>query len=126
LSTLVDTIKSRLLVNLLLTVFLAAFGAVYEVFSHGVYSYHMIYAFAVPLLLSVIPYTLCLIKRKRLPRPAVRIWDCAVLTIAVGCVFQGVLDIYGTTNSLVMVYPVAGGALAAAAIAVMVVKRGEA
>ena len=37
------------------SVFCALFGAVYELFSHGVYSYWMIYAFAFPLLLGAIP-----------------------------------------------------------------------
>ena len=42
-------------VYLSVTVFSALFGAVYELFSHGVYSYCMIYAFAFPLLLGDIP-----------------------------------------------------------------------
>ena len=46
---------SRYLVATVVTV---AFGAVYEWFSFGVYSYYMIYAFAVPLLGGVLPYYL--------------------------------------------------------------------
>ena len=33
----------------------ALFGAVYEVFSHGVFSFYMIYAFAIPLCLGTFP-----------------------------------------------------------------------
>ena len=36
-------------VYLLVSLFCALFGAVYEVFSHEVYSFYMIYAFAFPL-----------------------------------------------------------------------------
>lgn len=36
--------------------------------------------------------------------------------LSVGSVFQGALEIYGTTNSLSIVYPIAGGALLLASI----------
>ena len=42
-------------VHALAAVFLAFFGAVYETFSHEVYSYYMIYAFAIPLVLGTLP-----------------------------------------------------------------------
>jgi hypothetical protein len=40
--------KKFLLQQLAATLFFAFFGAVYEAFGHGVYSYFMIYAFAFP------------------------------------------------------------------------------
>lgn len=40
---------------LAVTLVCAAFGAVYEIFSHGVYSYFMLYAFAFPLCGGVLP-----------------------------------------------------------------------
>ena len=37
-------------------------------------------------------------------------------TITVGCIFKGVLEIYGTTNKLMIIYPaVVAGLMAAAA-----------
>ena len=45
---------------LLSTVICALFGAVYELFSHEVYSYYMIYAFAFPLLLGAAPFFILL------------------------------------------------------------------
>lgn len=43
-------------VYLFLTLFCILFGAIYEVFSHGVFSYFMLYAFVVPLVGGVIPF----------------------------------------------------------------------
>ena len=42
-------------------VFCALFGAVYEVFSHGVFSFYMIYAFAIPLCLGTFPLMIILL-----------------------------------------------------------------
>ena len=37
------------------------------------------------------------------------LWRCGILTLTVGCLLRGVLDIYGTTNWLCGVYWVVGG-----------------
>ena len=102
------SLKRNLLGNIAGTVFLALFGAVYELFSHEVYSYFMIYGFAVPLMLGVMPYALLLISRKVPGRAALNLWNSGIATLSVGCVFRGVLEIYGTTNSLSVIYPVSG------------------
>lgn len=94
------------------TVFLALFGAVYEKFSHEVYSYYMIYAFSIPLLLGVTPAMGLLRWKKYFPDGiGLSLWDFGVITLSVGSIFQGVLDIYGTTNELIYVYPIAGAVL---------------
>ena len=105
------SLKRNLLGNIAGTVFLALFGAVYELFSHEVYSYFMIYAFAVPLMLGVMPYALLLISRKVPGRAALNLWNSGIAALSVGCVFRGVLEIYGTTNSLGAVYPIVGSLL---------------
>ena len=102
------SLKRNLLGNIAGTVFLALFGAVYELFSHEVYSYFMIYAFAVPLMLGVMPYALLLISRKVPGRAALNLWNSGIAALSVGCVFRGVLEIYGTTNSLSVIYPISG------------------
>ena len=102
------SLKRNLIGNIAGTVFLALFGAVYELFSHEVYSYFMIYAFAVPLMLGVMPYALLLISRKVPGRAALNLWNSGIAALSVGCVFRGVLEIYGTTNSLNVIYPVSG------------------
>ena len=102
------SLKRNLLGNIAGTVFLALFGAVYELFSHEVYSYFMIYAFSVPLMLGVMPYALLLISRKVPGRAALNLWNSGIAALSVGCVFRGVLEIYGTTNSFSVIYPVSG------------------
>ena len=94
---------------LAVTIFTALFGAVYELFGHGVYSYFMLYAFAFPLILGVVPYVFCLIRKvTRFHRLAIRSWNAGIITLTVGSLFQGVLEIYGTTNSLAVIYQIAG------------------
>ncbi len=108
------SLKRNLAGNVIGAAFLALFGAIYELFSHGVYSYFMIYAFGFPLMLGVLPYSLMLIKGRRPGRSFVNLWNSGIAVLGTGCAFYGVLEIYGTTNSLSVIYPVAGGALLAA------------
>lgn len=115
------SLKRNLLSNIAGTMFLALFGAVYELFSHEVYSYFMIYAFAVPLMLGVLPYTLLLISRKYPGRAALNLWNSGIAALSVGCVFRGVLEIYGTTNSFSVIYPVSGLLLLTAGLIIWIV-----
>ena len=110
-STSEKVLKRNLRFHLLASGFLAVFGFVYELFSHGVYSGWMIFAFAVPLLLGALPYALLLRLGKRPGRVFLQLWNAGVACLSVGSVFQGVLAIYGTTNALIVVYPIAGGLL---------------
>ncbi len=98
------------------TVFTAVFGAIYELFSHQVYSYFMIYAFAVPLALGVIPYAISLLRGKMFTQTFASLWNRGVATLTVGSVFTGVLEIYGTTNRLICIYPAAAAVLLLAGI----------
>lgn len=105
-------------VYLAVTVLCALFGAVYELFSHGVFSYFMIYAFAIPLVLGALPSLVRALKA--LPAPckrAVNAWNSGVAALTVGCIFQGALEIYGTTNQLAIAYPVVAVVLLMAGIA---------
>ena len=95
---------------LYVTLFTAFFGAVYEYFSFGVYSYFMIYAFAVPMVFGVLPFLLLAMKKRSviLPLLSRRLWHLGTAILTVGCIVKGVLDIYGTESSLLPVYWVAG------------------
>ncbi len=86
------------------------FGAIYELFSHEVYSYFMIYAFAFPLLLGTLPYLmLSLSGGTRYPNALYRnLYHAGIATLTTGSIMRGVLDIYGTTNSLGNIYWFAG------------------
>ena len=97
---------------MMVTVLTALFGAIYEKYSHEVYSYYMIYAFMIPLMLGILPsFILEIFLKKEVPSVINRIWNCGVATLTIGSLFKGVLEIYGTTNRLVIVYPIAGGVL---------------
>ena len=101
--------------NLLASLFCAFFGAIYEVFSHGVYSYFMLYAFALPLCLGTLPAVLCGLRgRVFLPAASGKLWGAGVAALTTGALFRGILDIYGTSSALSLVYWIAGGSLLAA------------
>lgn len=100
----------------------ALFGAIYEHFGHGVYSYFMLYAFLIPLLFGALPLMYI---RKKLPERALVLYHCALGTLTVGSIFQGVLEIYGTTNRMIWVYPVAAGLLLIAAVISGIVHRND-
>ena len=103
--------------------FFALFGAVYEHFSHGVYSAYMIYAFAIPLVFGALPCGLLVILQKKIPLLSLRLWSYAVAALTAGCVWKGVLDIYGTTNRLLIIYPVAAAVLAFISIILLLTRK---
>ena len=95
---------------LLATILCAVFGAVYELFSHGVYAYGMLYAFAFPLVGGVLPCLLFLKgNRKILSGTVTQFWSFGISALTVGALFSGALKIYGTSSRLTAVYWLAGG-----------------
>ena len=105
--------KKTAFVYLLIALFCAFFGAIYEVFSHGVYSGYMIYAFAFPLAGGTLPFlVISLHGEKKYPNAIARnLYHSGIATLTVGSIVRGVLDIYGTTNSLSGIYWIVGGIL---------------
>ena len=99
---------------LLSTVGCAIFGAVYELFSHEVWSCFMICAFAIPLLLGALPFFLLRMRGKPFPGKTAELVHAGVAALTVGSILQGVLEIYGTSNPLTAVYWTAGGVLVSA------------
>lgn len=90
------------LVYLLVSLFFVLFGAVYEIYSHEVYSYYMLYAFAFPLVGGTLVFNiLSFLKLQKYPNAIARnLYHSGIATLTVGSVVQGVLEIYGTTNAL--------------------------
>ncbi len=95
----------------------AAFGAIYEYFSFGVYSYYMIYAFLCPLVLGGLPWMIIATSSKAMekqdfpPHVTINLWNTGVATLTVGSIFRGVLDIYGTTSVYSKCYLIVGAVL---------------
>jgi len=116
------------LIYLAVAAFCGVFAAVYEHFSHGVYSPWMVCLFAWPLVGGALPYALLrrppetLSSRLRWARLA---HHAAVASATVGSCVQGVLDIYGTTSDWVITYWIAAltFALAAAVLGTHVAPR---
>lgn len=96
-------------VYLLISLFCALFGAVYEIFSHEVYSFYMLYAFIFPLAGGTFPFLAMSLLRKRYPETVARnIYHSGIATLTVGSIIQGALEIYGTTNRLTGLYWLVG------------------
>lgn len=122
------SVKHSLIKNCLIytavTIFTAVFGAVYEHFSHEVYSYYMLYAFAIPLLLGVLPLLCFAVLQKEAPDGwSMRFYNSGTAALTVGSIFKGVLQIYGTTNRLAAVYPVLGLLLIFAGVIIYVIQN---
>ena len=96
----------------------ALFGAVYELFSHEVYSYSMIYAFVIPLAGGALPFlAIAMGHIRRFPgRISRSLYHAAITTFTIGSIMKGVLEIYGTTSALLPAYWIAGGLLTAGAV----------
>ena len=104
--------QKLILIDLIASLFCALFGAVYEAYSHGVYSYAMIYAFAYPLALGVLPMYLIGILRATYPPKTLRCaYHAGIAALTVGGIVKGALEIYGTAHPLSIVYPILGAVL---------------
>ena len=120
---------------LLASIVIAAAAAVYGLFSHGVYSYYMTYAFMIPLLGGALPHLISVMRRADAAAegeeqagaaniPAAKDMQLAfVATLTAGSLLKGVLDIYGTTNRLLIAYPVMAALILAAALTVLIKRR---
>lgn len=99
------------------------FAVIYETFSHQVYSGYMIGAFLFPLVGGFIPMV-AFYKLKGVFFPNVfarYMYYSGIATLTVGSIFQGILDIYGTTNSLMVVYWCVGIGFVALGIGVWII-----
>ena len=98
---------------LIVAVICAAVGVIYELFSHQVWSVFMIGAFAVPLILGVLPNLIIAIGRFKTPGfAAENLYACGLITLTLGSLLKGVLQIYGTTNTLLEYYWLVGAGFA--------------
>ena len=131
------------------SIIIAAAAAVYGLFSHGVYSYFMTYAFMIPLIAGALPHLAAAMRsadagsgeRDTYERPgntecethpenrkvlsAKDLQLALIVTLTAGSLLKGVLDIYGTTNRLLMAYPVIAAAMLAAAAVTAVKNKTE-
>lgn len=90
---------------LIYSLFLLIFSLIYESFSHGVYSNYMIFSFLIPFIYG---YCGSFLITKYASKIGNTLYNLGVVTLSVGCVIKGILEIYGTTNRLLYVYIVIG------------------
>ena len=96
-------------VYLSISLFCILFGAVYEFFSHGVYSYFMLYAFVFPLIGGTFPSFGMAFSSMPIPnKVSQNLYYSGIAALTTGLLFEGALEIYGTTNQLVSVYWILG------------------
>lgn len=86
------------------TVFCFVFQLIYEHFSHGVTSYYMVYAFLIPMIGGLISILSFGSKNSRENHLFRQLLCGSIIWLTLGSIYQGVLDIYGTTNHLVILY----------------------
>lgn len=113
LSTLdIDRIKNMAktgFIYLFISLFCVLFGAVYEIFSHEVYSYFMLYAFVFPLVCGALPFFGMAFCRIPVPgRASQSLYHSGIAALTMGSLFEGALEIYGTSNRLILVYWILG------------------
>jgi hypothetical protein len=96
--------KAELIFYAVESIVVLIIGAVYELFSHQVYSPFMYLMFMIPLLLGVLPNLAARILDKSFitSKDARATYKLGILTLIFGSFLKGVLDIYGTSS----VYPV--------------------
>ena len=99
-------VKKQIYKYLILSIFFIIFGYIYELFSHNVYSTYMMYAFLIPFILGTLIYFLIYKPSfyNALNYTAMKLYNCSIITLTIGSIIKGFLDIYGTTNNLIIVY----------------------
>ena len=89
------------------SIFILIFGIIYEMFSHGVVSYYMIFAFSIPLIDFLIN-TIFINSKIKENKRSKNLFSMSICTFTFLSIIKGVLDIYGTTNNLIFVYLIVG------------------
>ena len=117
-------LQKHIIGSIIAALFCALFAAVYESFSFGVYSYFMLFAFAIPLLGCSLPYSIIVFRNKNIPDIfSLRLWNSGIAAFTVGSVIEGVIEIYGTTNHFVIVYLAAGAVFCVSGLILWVIKN---
>ena len=98
-------IKKEIKKFIIISLLCAIFGIIYEIFSHQVYSIFMICAFMIPLIGGAgLYYTLNKKEKTRPTNISNNLYKSFLYTLTIASIIKGILDIYGTTNSLILVY----------------------
>lgn len=94
---------------LVAALFTLAFGAVYEIFSFGVFSFYMTYAFLFFMMGGCLFWHIVAGKRAEISAAAACFWNGGLTAITLGAVVHGILDIYGSYHPMNIVFWIIGG-----------------
>ena len=105
-----DREKRIMKVYIFVTIFTLIFGMVYELCSHGIFSFHMAYLFIYPLIGGVLPYWIIAYKTHKYVRFEMVdfLWNSGIATLIAGSLVKGVIDIYGTESPYIPVFYAVG------------------
>ncbi len=95
---------------LYLALFFCLVGRVYEYFAYNVFSYALIYAFVYALVFGCL-FRIILIKSPVQYMPghlSNSMYDCGIITLTVGAIIDGILEIYGTVSTYIRYYYIVG------------------
>ncbi len=123
-------LKKTAVIYAVFTVFIAVFGLVYEHFSHDVWSSYMGLCFLIPLfggIFYIVLKRFIFNSKKNTASKLFGIGDdmyhSAVATFTLGSLIRGIVDIYGTTNHLLIWYAVAGCILLTAGVVLVLLRK---
>jgi len=115
------TLLRRALKYLFVSTFLVAFNLIYGLFSHGIGSDYMRYAFLFPLIGGSLASLILVF----LPPPGdivSNLWRMGLSVLVVGSLLHGIFDIYGSEVAYVTVFFIAGALLLVGALTLYIVK----
>ena len=93
---------------LVAAIFTLIFGIIYEIFSHNVFSIFMVGAFVIPLAFGSVPALIIYKKGTFVPFATRHLYGSGIAVLTLGSITKGVIDIYGTTNSKLILFPIVG------------------
>lgn len=101
-------LKKQRKIYLCITLFVLLFSIIYEEFSHNVYTIFMYGAFLIPLIFGIV---MSFVFMKYQSIKSNKIYNAAVYTLTIASILEGVVKIYGTTNSKIYIFLIASIAL---------------
>ena len=118
-----NIMKKELKKYLIFSSLCLVFACIYEMFSHQVYSMFMILSFLIPLIMGVGVYALLVKKHFLVNNISNSLYKMSLYTFTFGSIMKGVLDIYGTTNSKLVIYWIVGVIMLVVAIVWQIINR---
>lgn len=103
LDTKIDLKKQRK-IYLCITLFVLLFSIIYEEFSHDVYTIFMYGAFLIPLIFGVV---MSFIFMQYQSVKSNKIYNAGMYTLTIASILEGIVKIYGTTNSKIYIFLIA-------------------